>query len=67
MDVGLFSGAQIETGSLETILAGGIGVVTQETTTKANQLKPEQIMPIARKIRPEWKAWAPVQAAITKQ
>ncbi|MGL5048870.1 MAG: MlaD family protein, partial [Shewanella sp.] len=38
VDVGLFSGAQIEAGSLETLLAGGINVATRDKTQEDNRL-----------------------------
>lgn len=41
LEVGIFSGAQIETGSLETLLSGGISVVTEDITTQ--QIKSLQV------------------------
>ncbi|MGS0680773.1 MlaD family protein [Shewanella sp. 125m-7] len=64
VDVGLFSGAQIETGSLETILAGGIGVATQATTTANNVISAQQSFMLNSKIDPEWLSWSPVQIPI---
>ncbi|WP_108946690.1 PqiB family protein [Shewanella halifaxensis] len=61
VDVGLFSGAQIETGSLETILAGGIGVATEMPTSSANQITNEQTFPLNKNLEPEWLNWAPKQ------
>lgn len=61
VDVGLFSGAQIETGSLETILTGGIGVATQVVTTPANQLNSNQAFTLHEKPQTDWLNWAPNQ------
>ncbi|ABZ76929.1 Mammalian cell entry related domain protein [Shewanella halifaxensis HAW-EB4] len=61
VDVGLFSGAQIETGSLETILAGGIGVATQETTTAANVIRKHQTFTLKSDVDSKWLSWSPVQ------
>lgn len=66
VDVGLFSGAQIETGSLETILAGGIGMATKETTTAANALAKQQTFKLNAKVDPNWLNWSPVQTSLTK-
>ncbi len=66
MDLGLFSGAQIETGSLETILAGGIGVVTEKVTNKENALLENQIMVLHNKPQVQWHSWAPKQTPITQ-
>ncbi|MCL1137135.1 MlaD family protein [Shewanella pneumatophori] len=62
VDVGLFSGAQIETGSLETILAGGIGVATEMPTSAANKISSEQTFKLNKQLEPEWLNWAPNQA-----
>ncbi|WP_394205806.1 MlaD family protein [Shewanella waksmanii] len=61
VDFGLFSGAQVETGSLETILAGGIGVATENVTSNTNQLSAEQRFNIAPKVDPQWLTWSPIQ------
>lgn len=61
IDIGLFSGAKIETGTLETILAGGIGVVTQTSTTSENQLSPDTQFILQKQFAPEWLSWAPIQ------
>ncbi|MGS0689086.1 MlaD family protein [Shewanella sp. 30m-9] len=61
VDLGLFSGAQIETGSLETILAGGIGVATQETTTVANTINNDQTFTLQSDFDAKWMTWSPVQ------
>ncbi|WP_394392691.1 MlaD family protein [Shewanella woodyi] len=63
VDIGLFSGAKIETGTLETILAGGIGVVTQSKTSDSNQLAADSQFPLQKQLDPEWLNWAPVQKA----
>ena len=61
LDVGLFSGAKVETGSLETILAGGIGVVTQDSTTAANQLNNGNTFTLHSQMDDSWSKWAPAQ------
>lgn len=63
VDIGLFSGAKIETGTLETILAGGIGVVTQTSTTSSNQLSTDAQFILQKQIVPEWLNWDPIQMA----
>ncbi|MCE9678869.1 MlaD family protein [Shewanella sp. AS1] len=62
VDLGLFSGAQIETGSLETILAGGIGVATEQPTTSSNSLSSDNPFVLHDKLDPQWLEWAPVQS-----
>lgn len=59
VDVGLFSGAQIETGSLETILAGGIGVVTEQSNQQSAPLDNRTVMPIFAKAETSWLQWQP--------
>lgn len=61
VDVGLFSGAKIEAPSLETILAGGISVATQETTNNSNRLSDGAILPLEHNADETWQSWAPVQ------
>ncbi|MBB1267947.1 PqiB family protein [Shewanella sp. SR44-3] len=63
IDVGLFSGAQIETGSLETILAGGINVVTQDVTQADNALASGSIITLQQDFDPQWLTWEPAQQA----
>lgn len=63
VDVGLFSGAQIETTSLETILAGGINVLTQAVTTQENSLQQGSILPLQPRVNEEWLSWEPEQSA----
>jgi paraquat-inducible protein B len=58
LDAGLFSGIQLETGSLETILAGGIGVVTRHSTNDSNRIKDESEFDLQDKARTEWQGWA---------
>ncbi|MCL1073231.1 MlaD family protein [Shewanella dokdonensis] len=59
VDLGLFSGAQIETGSLETILAGGIGVVTELDNQQAAPLNSKQTLAIYAKAETDWLKWQP--------
>ncbi|WP_297896939.1 MlaD family protein [Shewanella sp.] len=61
VDVGLFSGAQIETGSLETLLAGGINVATKDTTQDDNRLVTGTVFRLQHKAENEWQEWAPAQ------
>ncbi|MGX9459663.1 MlaD family protein [Shewanella sp. A14] len=62
LDVGLFSGAQLETGSLETILAGGIAFATQETTSQSNRISATDRFPLHQSMQDEWSKWRPIQA-----
>ncbi|QHS13776.1 PqiB family protein [Shewanella sp. Arc9-LZ] len=61
LDVGLFSGAQLETGSLETILAGGIAFATQDTTSDSNRINATERFPLHENIQDEWAQWRPTQ------
>ncbi|QFU23109.1 MCE family protein [Shewanella eurypsychrophilus] len=61
IDVGLFSGAKIETGSLESILAGGVGVVTEMQTKSDNQLAEDAHFILHKQLAPNWVNWAPEQ------
>lgn len=61
VDVGLFSGAQIEAGSLETLLAGGINVATKDTTQGNNRLAAGTVLRLQHKAENEWQQWAPAQ------
>lgn len=61
VDVGIFSGAQIEAGSLETLLAGGINVATKETTQAGNRLSQGAVIKLQHKAQTEWQEWAPAQ------
>jgi paraquat-inducible protein B len=61
LDVGLFSGAQLETGSLETILAGGIAFATQDTTSDSNSINATERFPLHENMQDEWAQWRPTQ------
>ncbi|WP_040571966.1 MlaD family protein [Shewanella benthica] len=61
IDVGFFSGAKIETGSLESILAGGVGVVTERQTMTSNMLTSDASFTLHKKLEAKWLTWAPVQ------
>ncbi|PKG57556.1 MlaD family protein [Shewanella sp. GutDb-MelDb] len=63
VDVGLFSGAKIETGSLETILAGGIGLATKEITNSDNMINTDYRFSLSSTVDPLWLEWAPKQTA----
>ncbi|MGI2258420.1 MlaD family protein [Shewanella sp. GXUN23E] len=59
VDFGLFSGAQVETGSVENILAGGIAVATQDANAADNQLSDHAVMSLYNKAESEWQEWHP--------
>ncbi|MCL1144129.1 MlaD family protein [Shewanella gaetbuli] len=61
LEVGIFSGAQIETGSLETLLSGGISVVTEDVTTEANKMTSSSQFTLHNRMKPEWENWQPAQ------
>ncbi|WP_445774123.1 hypothetical protein [Shewanella sp.] len=57
----MFSGAQLETQSLETILAGGIAIATKDVTTDANRLSENDRVNLQHTMREEWAEWQPEQ------
>ena len=61
LDIGLFSGAQLETGSLETILAGGIAFATRDTTSDSNGIDASSRFPLHKNMQDEWIQWQPLQ------
>ena len=61
MDVGLFSGAQIATSSLESLIAGGIALATEQSTQSQNQLQSGDSLPLYDKAEPQWSSWQPSQ------
>jgi paraquat-inducible protein B len=61
LEVGIFSGAHIETGSLETLLSGGISVVTEDTTSANNTISNGSEFPLQNRMKSEWKTWQPKQ------
>ncbi|MDO6611821.1 MlaD family protein [Shewanella sp. 1_MG-2023] len=61
LEVGIFSGAQIETGSLETLLSGGISVVTEDVTSEQNKLSDNSRFDLYNKMKEEWRRWQPEQ------
>ncbi|RPA55388.1 MCE family protein [Shewanella vesiculosa] len=61
LDIGLFSGAQLETGSLETILAGGIAFATRDTTSDSNGIDATSRFPLHKNMQDEWIQWRPIQ------
>jgi paraquat-inducible protein B len=61
LDVGLFSGAQLETGSLETILAGGIAFATRDATSDSNRIDATSRFPLHANTQDEWTQWRPTQ------
>ncbi|AZG73059.1 PqiB family protein [Shewanella livingstonensis] len=62
LDVGLFSGAQLETGSLETILAGGIAFATRDATSNSNRIDASSRFALHKNMQDEWTQWRPTQA-----
>lgn len=65
VDLGLFSGAQIETGSIETVLAGGIGVATEKVTTVDNAITKNTRFELHPERKSHWSSWQPKQTAVT--
>ncbi|WP_144207161.1 PqiB family protein [Shewanella donghaensis] len=61
LEVGIFSGAQIETGSLETLLSGGISVMTEDVTDDSNKLDIGERFTLFNKMKDEWRRWKPEQ------
>ncbi|MGL4939557.1 MlaD family protein [Shewanella sp.] len=59
VDAGIFSGVQIETGTLETIIAGGIYVATKESTQASNRLPSGAVIKLQHQVDKEWLSWAP--------
>ncbi|MFQ6371077.1 MlaD family protein [Shewanella sp. YIC-542] len=59
VDIGLFSGAQINAGSLETILAGGIGVVTELDNQQAAIPDETKVFPVFAQPEKAWQQWQP--------
>ncbi|WP_298440036.1 MlaD family protein [uncultured Ferrimonas sp.] len=57
IDFGVFSGADIKTESLETILAGGVAFATQHATNSSNRLSSGQSLQLYGEVRPGWLAW----------
>ena len=61
VNAGLFSGVQVDTGSLENILVGGIAVVTKDKTNADNHLKNGMSFALHHSEKAGWKHWAPKQ------
>ncbi|MBV7314604.1 PqiB family protein [Shewanella sp. NIFS-20-20] len=60
MEFGLFSGAEIETSSLESLIAGGIALVTENKTDTTNQLSQGASLLLYDKAQPQWLDWQPI-------
>ncbi|GLS84637.1 MlaD family protein [Paraferrimonas haliotis] len=58
-EFGLFSGAKFKSGSLETILSGGIGVATEQSNSADNALQQGQRLPLYANSEESWQTWAP--------
>lgn len=59
LDLNIFSGAKINTESMESIIAGGIAVTTETKTSSNNKLNNEAIMPLYDQALEDWKNWQP--------
>ncbi|MBT1445674.1 MCE family protein [Shewanella sp. JM162201] len=57
LEFGLFSGAKVQTGSLETILAGGIGVATEKPTSVQNRLGDGRVFELFPEADKAWLEW----------
>ncbi|WP_101758913.1 intermembrane transport protein PqiB [Oceanicoccus sp. KOV_DT_Chl] len=59
LDVGLFSGAKIRTGSLESMLEGGIALATPNQDQMGELAKEGAVFPLAAEVNEEWLSWQP--------
>ncbi|WP_028115424.1 MlaD family protein [Ferrimonas senticii] len=59
IQLGVFSGADIKTESLETILSGGIAFATETSTNDRNRLDEGQRLPLYDQVNSRWLEWAP--------
>ncbi|QIZ76551.1 MlaD family protein [Ferrimonas lipolytica] len=59
IDFGVFSGADIKTESLETILAGGVAFATESPTSDKNRVSDGQRMRLYDKVKLDWLEWQP--------
>ncbi|WP_028112757.1 MlaD family protein [Ferrimonas kyonanensis] len=57
--VGLFSGAEIHTESLDTLLMGGIAFATESSTNDSNQVKPLTRFALYEQAEKQWLNWQP--------
>ncbi|BDY05049.1 MlaD family protein [Ferrimonas sp. YFM] len=58
--LGLFSGAEIHTESLDTLLMGGIAFATQQSTNDENRASTLDRFPLHESSRESWLEWKPV-------
>jgi paraquat-inducible protein B len=56
---GLFSGAEIHTESLKSILAGGIAFATPDNKVMGKPAKPNARFPLHPKVKDQWLKWKP--------
>ncbi|MBE8167059.1 MAG: MCE family protein [Shewanella sp.] len=57
VDAGLFSGVQVDTGSLENILVGGIAVATEQPTDSMNALTEPSSFTLHDEVKDDWMMW----------
>ncbi|MCL1078477.1 MCE family protein [Parashewanella spongiae] len=57
VDAGLFSGVQVDTGSLENILVGGIAVATEHSTDSTNALTDSSSFMLHDEAKQDWIKW----------
>ena len=56
---GLFSGAEIHTESLKSILGGGIAFATPDNKAMGKPAKPNAMFPLHPKVKDQWLKWKP--------
>ncbi len=56
---GLFSGAEIHTESLKSILGGGIAFATPDNKDMGKPAKPNARFPLHPKVKDQWLKWKP--------
>ncbi|HCP56532.1 MAG TPA: MCE family protein, partial [Pseudomonas sp.] len=59
VDAGLFSGVQVQTESLESIIAGGVSFATPDVSEMGSAAKPGQTFALFDAANEEWLQWAP--------
>ncbi|SHG88985.1 MlaD family protein [Ferrimonas marina] len=59
VDIGIFTGTEINTESLETLIAGGIAVATEQPTTDQNRLAEGARLPLKANVDKRWLEWQP--------
>ncbi|WP_163930747.1 MlaD family protein [Paraferrimonas sp. SM1919] len=59
IDFGIFSGTKVDAGSIETLLSGGIGVVTELSNDESAALSAGAELPMHKSPEPDWLEWQP--------